>query len=312
MPFKLARWASFVRFSHTLFALPFALASMLLAARAQRGWPGWRTFLLVLAAMVFARSCAMAFNRIVDRRFDAMNPRTARRHLVTGEISLGSAVAFCGICAVGFGLSAWALNPWCFRLSPVALGVICFYSITKRFTDFTHFWLGLALAIAPVGAWIAVRGDLALTPDTGLMPGLAAWRQGLLAPCVLAVAVILWLFGFDIIYATQDYEFDRRHGLRSVVVRWGPRNALIASFLAHLFMWGVLVLYGLISAFRMAYWIGLVLILFLLVFEHMLARRRNPASVNVAFFKLNAVISCVFVAVVAIEVVFPWFRFRWL
>lgn len=253
----------------------------------------------------------MAFNRIVDRRFDALNPRTARRHLVTGEISYPAAVIFCVIAAAGLLASAWALNPWCFRLSPVALFFVCFYSLTKRFTDFTHAWLGLALAIAPVGAWIAVRGELSFAPAAGISAELAPWRQGLLAPGVLAVAVILWLIGFDIIYATQDYEYDRRAGLRSLVVRWGPKNALVVAFLAHIFMWGFLVLFGLINGFRLAYWLGATVILGLLVAEHFLARRKTPASVNAAFFKLNAVISCVFVVVVAVEVVFPWFRLRW-
>lgn len=305
-----ARWASFVRLSHTLFALPFALASMLVAARAQRGWPGWRTFILILASMVSARNCAMAFNRIVDRRFDALNPRTARRHLPAGEISLPAAISFCAISAAGLVAGAWGLNHWCLWLSPVALFFICFYSFTKRFTDFTHVWLGAALALAPLGAWLAVRGDLGPAP---LAPGVgpaAEWRRGLVSPVILSITVVFWLVGFDIIYATQDYEFDRRHGLHSLVVRWGPKNALSAAFLAHLFMWAALALFGLVNGFRLAYWIGAVLILALLIAEHWLARRRRASAVNTAFFHLNAVISCVFAVVVAIEVVFPWFRLR--
>ena len=148
----LAKWASFVKFSHTVFALPFALASMVVAARANRGWPGWKTFGLILAAMVCARTCAMAFNRIVDREFDKANPRTAGRHLPTGEISLWSASALCALSALGLVAAAYFLNPVCFYLSPVALLVICFYSLTKRFTDFTHVFLGIALALAPMGA----------------------------------------------------------------------------------------------------------------------------------------------------------------
>src|SRR5450432_634404 len=154
----LNKWASFVRFSHTVFALPFALAAMLVAARDTRGWPGWKTFGLILAAMVCARTCAMAFNRIVDRKFDALNPRTAKRHLPAGQISLASAILFCAISAAGLIAASYFLNPLCFYLSPVALVMICFYSLTKRFTDYTHVFLGLTLALAPVGACLAVRG----------------------------------------------------------------------------------------------------------------------------------------------------------
>lgn len=307
----LTRWAGFVKLSHTVFALPFAVASMMVAARETRGWPGARVFLLILGAMVTARTCAMAFNRIVDRRFDALNPRTASRHLPSGEMGLGEAVVLCSVSGAAFLGCAWALNPLCFVLSPVALFFILFYSLTKRFTDFTHVWLGIALAIAPVGAWIAVEGRLSLLPSVDGASGLAALRYGALVPGVLALAVVLWLVGFDIIYATQDYEFDRRQGLHSLVVRWGPANALGVAFLAHLFMWGMLVLFGLLCAFRFAYWIGLALILGLLLMEHLLARRRDPVSINAAFFKLNAAVSLIFLVIVAVEVVFPWFRLRW-
>src|ERR1035437_10478966 len=154
----LNKWLSFVRFSHTAFALPFALAAMAIAARDNRGWPGWCTLGLILIAMVCARTCAMAFNRIVDRKFDALNPRTAGRHLPTGQISLLSAVTLCVLCGAGQVGVSYLLNSLCFYLSPVALIVVCFYSLTKRFTDYTHVYLGLALALAPVGAWLAVKG----------------------------------------------------------------------------------------------------------------------------------------------------------
>ena len=152
------KWLSFVRFSHTIFALPFALTAMLVAARDHRGWPGWRTFGLILAAMVCARTCAMAFNRIVDRKFDGLNPRTKNRHLPSGQISLASAISLCALSAAGLVAASYYLNPLCFYLSPVALVMICFYSLTKRFTDYTHVFLGIALALAPVGAWLAVKG----------------------------------------------------------------------------------------------------------------------------------------------------------
>jgi 4-hydroxybenzoate polyprenyltransferase len=304
----LSKWASFVKFSHTVFALPFALASMMLAARDQRGWPGWRIFVLVLAAMVSGRTCAMAFNRIVDRRFDALNPRTSGRHLPAGAISMASAVALCLLSGAGLVAASWALNPLCFALSPVALFFICFYSLTKRFTDFTHVWLGIALAIAPVGAWLAVKGGVEFFPT---IEGKLKLSHGAFVPVVMAVSVLLWLFGFDIIYATQDYEFDRRQGLHSLVVRWGPKNALGVAFIAHLLLWILLAVFGALAAFRLAYWLGLVVIGVLLLAEHLLARRRDTHSVNVAFFKLNGTISMLFVGLVAVEVLFPWFRLQW-
>jgi 4-hydroxybenzoate polyprenyltransferase len=304
----LSKWASFVKFSHTVFALPFALASMMLAARDQHGWPGWRVFLLVLAAMISGRTCAMAFNRIVDRRFDALNPRTAGRHLPAGAISMTSAVSLCLLSGAALVAASWMLNPLCFALSPVALFFICFYSLTKRFTDFTHVWLGIALAIAPVGAWLAVKGGVEFLP---MIDGKLKLSHSAFVPLVLALSVLLWLFGFDIIYATQDYEFDRTQGLRSLVVRWGPKNALGVAFIAHLLLWILLAIFGALAAFRLAYWLGLMVIGALLLAEHLLARRRDTRSVNVAFFKLNGTISTLFLGLVAVEVLFPWFRLQW-
>jgi 4-hydroxybenzoate polyprenyltransferase len=297
-----------VKFSHTVFALPFALASMMLAARDQHGWPGWRVFLLVLAAMISGRTCAMAFNRIVDRRFDALNPRTAGRHLPAGAISMTSAVSLCLLSGAALVAASWMLNPLCFALSPVALFFICFYSLTKRFTDFTHVWLGIALAIAPVGAWLAVKGGVEFLP---MIDGKLKLSHSAFVPLVLALSVLLWLFGFDIIYATQDYEFDRTQGLRSLVVRWGPKNALGVAFIAHLLLWILLAIFGALAAFRLAYWLGLMVIGALLLAEHLLARRRDTRSVNVAFFKLNGTISTLFLGLVAVEVLFPWFRLQW-
>ena len=290
---SLQKWASFVRFSHTVFALPFALAAMLVAAREHRGWPGWKTFGLILAAMVCARTCAMAFNRIVDRKFDALNPRTKNRHLPAGEISLFSAIALCALSGAGLVTASYFLNPLCFYLSPVALVAVCFYSLTKRFTDYTHVFLGVALALAPVGAWLAVRGAEVSVSEVFQMT-------------TLALAVILWLVGFDIIYALQDYEFDKSHGLRSLVVAWGPQNALAAAFLAHMTMCGLLFLFGLLAFGPrcFAYLIGWLIILICLFLEHWIARRRSLNWINVAFFKLNALVGAVFLVVVAVEIIF--------
>jgi 4-hydroxybenzoate polyprenyltransferase len=248
--------------------------------------------------MVCARTCAMAFNRIVDRKFDALNPRTAGRHLPAGQISLLSAVLLCALSGAGLVGVSFLLNPLCFYLSPVALVVICFYSLTKRFTDYTHVYLGLALALAPVGAWLAVKGM-----------DISVWE--IVQMLVLAAVVVLWLVGFDIIYALQDYEFDRAHGLHSLVVAWGPKNALQGAFLAHMVMCGLLLAFGLLCQFRIAYLIGWFIIVACLVLEHWIARRRSLNWINLAFFRLNAVVSAVFLIVTLAEVVFRGgFRLR--
>ena len=288
---SLKKYLSFVRFSHTVFALPFALAAMAVAARDNRGWPGWRTFVLILAAMVCARTCAMAFNRIADRKFDALNPRTAGRHLPAGSISLPGALLLWALSGAGLVAASYFLNPICFYLSPVALVVICFYSLTKRFTDYTHVFLGVSLALAPIGAWLAVRGTAVTLPE-------------IIQMTVLAAAVVLWLVGFDIIYALQDYEYDRTHGLRSLVVAWGPNNALTAAFLAHMAMCGLLFAFGLLCRFRIAYLVGWLMIVGCLVLEHWIARRRSLNWINTAFFRLNAVVSAIFFCVTLTEVVF--------
>jgi 4-hydroxybenzoate polyprenyltransferase len=271
---------------------------MTVASRDNRGWPGWRTFLLILLAMVSARTCAMAFNRIVDRKFDALNPRTSERHLPSGTITLGSAALLCLLSALGLIAAGFFLNQLCFYLSPLALVVICFYSLTKRFTPYTHVFLGLALALAPVGAWLAVKGM-----QVSLME--------IVQMFILAAAVILWLIGFDVIYSLQDYEFDRAHGLHSLVVAWGPKNALQGAFLAHMLMAGLLLAFGLLCRFRLAYAVGWLIILGCLVMEHWLARRRSLKWINVAFFRLNAVVSAVFLLVTVTEVIFEGgFRIR--
>jgi 4-hydroxybenzoate polyprenyltransferase len=295
---RVRTWGEFVKFSHTIFALPFALASMVVAARDTHGWPGWRVFVLILAAMVTARTCAMTFNRIVDRDVDALNPRTSNRHLPTGQISLASAWSLWGLSAAGFLTSSFLLNWVCFVLSPVALFLICFYSVTKRFTDYTHVYLGIALGLAPVGAWLAVTGTVSFWP----------MRESFLLPLILSAAVTLWLTGFDIIYALQDYEFDRRHKLGSLVVRWGPKNALQGAFLAHMFMYGLLVVFGLLSRFRVPYFVALAIILTSLLLEHWLARRRSLKWIHTAFFRLNALIGVVFLVAVVAEVLFPGWR----
>jgi 4-hydroxybenzoate polyprenyltransferase len=270
----IGRVLAFIRFSHTVFALPFALGSMLVAAR---GWPTARVALLIVLAMVFARTAAMVFNRLADWRIDQRNPRTANRHKL---ISHGAAVALLVASSGAFVATASQINALCFWLCPVALLMVFFYSLTKRFTSFSHFFLGLALAVAPVGAWLAVTGSFAF------------------APLVLAVAVMLWVAGFDIIYATQDYEFDRDSGLRSLVVKLGISGSLRFAQWLHWIMLGVLVVFALPAALGVGYMAGLAIIAGALVYEHRAARQPDLAAINRAFFYSNAFVGCVFIAAV--------------
>jgi len=281
----LLKYFEFVRFSHTVFALPFALAAMTIAARDSNGWPGWRLFLLIIAAMVCARTAAMGFNRIVDRKIDALNPRTERRHLPSGQISLVGAWVLVMISSVAFIGVAYLINRPCFYLSPITLAVIFFYSYTKRFTDFSHFFLSIGIALAPLGAWVAVKSGF-------------SWE-----PVVLSGAVVFWLVGFDIIYSTQDVEFDRSQGLHSFPARWGINRSLQFAQVAHGLMAVLLLVFGLVSRLGIPYYIGVAIILICLCVEHWLTRRRDPVSLNLAFFRMNAAISVVFLSAVIWDVV---------
>lgn len=268
----LADFLKFIRFSHTVFALPFALGAMFVAAG---GLPTWATSFGILAAMVCARTAAMTFNRIVDWEFDKRNPRTAGRHRLVGK---SVAVAWCVAASAGFVLSAAWLNPLCLALSPLALALAFFYSLTKRFTHFAHFFLGLALAVAPVGAWLAVTG---------------AWA---LPPLVLAAAVLCWVTGFDLIYATQDVEVDRREGLHSMVVRLGVPGAMRLAVWLHIAAFAGLVAFGFAAGTGIAYLAALGVTLVALTYEHLEARRGDIASINRAFFQANAAVGIAFVA----------------
>ena len=272
------RMLRFVRFSHTVFALPFALGSMLVAAR---GWPSWRTFGLIILAMVTARTAAMTFNRIVDWKIDQTNPRTADRHrLVTRPTAWFLLTAS----SVGFVATAYFINPLCFKLSPVALFIVFFYSVTKRFTSGTHFFLGLALAVSPVGAWLAVKPEFELPP------------------MVLALAVLFWVAGFDIIYATLDYVHDRAIGLKSMVVRLGLSRSLKFARTLHLLMFLSLVGFGYAAGLGMPYYVGLACILAALVYEHGSASRLDAEAVNRAFFHTNAFVGVVLLAAIWMDV----------
>jgi 4-hydroxybenzoate polyprenyltransferase len=268
------RTLRFIRFSHTVFALPFALGSMLVAAH---GLPPLRTVGLVVLAMVCARTAAMTFNRLADWKLDQRNPRTAARHTL---ISRAGAVALLLAASAAFVATTWFINALCFRLSPVALIIIFFYSLTKRFTSLSHFFLGLALSVAPVGAWLAVSGRFEFPP------------------LVLALAVLLWVASFDMIYATQDHEFDRQAGLHSWVVRVGVAAALAWAQRLHWLMLAVLAAFGWCAHLGVAFWSSLVPVAAALVYEHRSAAQLDVAGVNRAFFNANAFVGVVFVLAV--------------
>jgi len=278
---RISRVLTFIRFSHTIFALPFALGAMVVAAH---GWPSLQVFVLILLCMVFARTAAMTFNRLADWEIDKRNPRTAGRHKL---ISHRGAVALLIASSAAFVAATWFINRLCFFLSPVALVAIFFYSLTKRFTSYSHFFLGLALSIAPVGAWLAVKGYF-------------EWP-----PLILATAVILWVAGFDLIYATQDVDFDRAAGLNSLVVKLGVPRTLAVAQVLHAVMWALLGLFGWSAGLGWGFAIGLALIVPALIYEHLTARKMNIEAINVAFFQSNAFVGVVFVASVIAD---QWLR----
>jgi 4-hydroxybenzoate polyprenyltransferase len=279
-PNAVTRFLRLIRFSHTIFALPFALGALLAAAD---GHPTLRTLVLVLACMVLARTAAMLFNRVSDWSIDQRNPRTAARHLLLSKpIAWGLLV----ICSLGFLLASAAINRMTVILGPVALAIIFFYSLTKRFTNATHFFLGLALAVAPAGAWIAQTGRLDLPP------------------LVLGVGVICWVAGFDLIYATQDADFDRREGLHSLVVRLGIAGSLRLAQGLHFVMFVSLVAFGLTAKLGIIYYSAMPFIAGALVYEHRSARKLDLAAINRAFFQSNAFVSALFIAAVVAD---RWF-----
>ena len=265
----IARFLRLIRFSHSIFALPFALASLIVAAN---GRPPPRVFLLVIACMIMARTAAMLFNRVVDWEIDQRNPRTQSRHLLASKpIAIFSAI----VSSVLFIFCAAKINPLTFALSPVALALIFFYSLTKRFTDTTHFFLGLALGVAPIAAWIAQTGRIGL-------PSL-----------VLALGVVCWVAGFDLIYSIQDYDFDRREGLHSLVVRLGIAPSLRLAQLLHLTMFVALIAFGVMAKLGALYFSAMILVAAALVFEHRSARHLDATGINRAFFQSNAFVSAV-------------------
>lgn len=278
---KIGAILEMIKFSHTVFALPFAFMSAFLAAE---GIPSTRQLFWILMCMVGARSAAMSFNRIVDARYDALNPRTARRAIPAGKLTRAETAVFMLAMIALFVYSAHMLNWLAFTLSPVALAIIFGYSYTKRFTDYSHFALGLALAVAPVGAWIAVKEEFHLIA------------------LLLGAAVLLWTAGFDLIYACQDIEFDRQTGLHSLSKRLGPARALKLSSILHVAMIVVLLAVLYVARLGPAFLIGVVLVSGLLTHEHSIVKPDDLSRVNAAFFNINGVVSLLLMALTIADV----------
>lgn len=266
-----------IKFEHSVFALPFALTGALLAARAtQHGWPAWQQVLWIVVAMVAARSAAMTINRIVDLRYDRENPRTRQRALATGALSVSFAWIFTIVAIAVFFVAAWRLNPLALKLAPLALAILFFYSFTKRFTNWSHLFLGFALGISPAAAWIAITGSL-------------DWRM-----LILCAAVTLWVGGFDVLYACQDVEYDRSAELFSVPKRFGVANALWIARVMHV---GVVVLLSWLAlSFGLPWlaWVGVAVVAALLGYEHSLVKADDLSKLDAAFFTVNGYISMLF------------------
>jgi 4-hydroxybenzoate polyprenyltransferase len=275
---RLRTYASFVRFSHAVFALPFALTGALLASR--QAPLTWRRVLWILVAMVAARSAAMGFNRLVDARYDALNPRTAARELPRGAMTVREAGAFVFVSCVVFVTAAWQLSPLCLALSPVALAIVFWYSLAKRYTHWTQLFLGLALAVAPVGGWLAAGGR-------------GGWE-----PWLLGVAIGAWVAGFDILYACQDLGFDRAHGLRSIPVRFGVPIALLISRGLHVVTVASLAALTFITPLGPLYPFGVAGVAALLVYEQSLVSADDLSQVKRAF-DLNGYVGLLYFIVTA-------------
>lgn len=279
----LVRLAEFVKFSHTIFALPFALVAMFVAAD---GFPHFMIFVWILVCMVTARTIAMIFNRIADWQIDQENPRTSERHTLIPPQSANWVLIGC---IVLFTSATLMLNTLCVLLAPVAIALICFYSLTKRFTSFSHLFLGLALSAAPVGAWAAVTGDL------------FTW-----IPFVLGLAVLCWVFGFDLIYATQDADFDRKAGLYSIPSRYGVNFSLRLAAGLHVVSAVVFAVFGVLAGLSWGFFIAWALCLPALIYEHQLSATKDLSKINKAFFEVNAIVSILLLVGTAVDVFAGW------
>jgi 4-hydroxybenzoate polyprenyltransferase len=290
---RFRNYLSLVKFSHTLFALPFAMIGFFLGIFGTKlihernepvTWVLIIRFVLVIICMVSARSAAMAFNRYLDRHFDARNPRTAIREIPRGIIAPGNALRFVIICCIIFMITCWFINPLCFYLSPVALFVILFYSYTKRFTPLCHLVLGVGLSLAPIGAFLAVTGRFELLP------------------LLFSGAVICWVSGFDIIYAMQDVDFDKSENLFSIPAAVGKKNALWISSLLHVISTAFVIGAGFAGGFGAWYWIGMLLFAGMLIYQHLIVKPNDLSRVNLAFMTANGIASVIFALFVIADI----------
>jgi 4-hydroxybenzoate polyprenyltransferase len=269
-----------IKFEHSVFALPFALTGALLAARAThqppKGWPSLRQILWIVMAMVAARSAAMSMNRIADLRYDRENPRTKQRALPTGALTLQFAWLFTAVAVAAFFIAAWQLNSLALKLAPVAITILFFYSFTKRFTNWSHLFLGFALGISPAAAWIAITGGL----DARML--------------ILCAAVTLWVGGFDVLYACQDIEYDRSAGLFSVPKKFGIANALLIARCMHVGVIALLAWLAFVFGLPWPAWVGIAVVASLLAYEHSLVKADDLSKLDAAFFTVNGYISMLF------------------
>jgi len=276
-------YISLVKFSHTVFALPFAIIGYFLALHTEQVDFSWLLFLLVIGCMVFGRNAAMAFNRWADEAYDKANPRTANREIPAGKVKRNSALMFIGLNCLLFVITTYFINPLCFYLSPIVLAVLLGYSYTKRFTPYSHMVLGFGLAIAPIGAYLAVHPELKLIP------------------ILLGAVVLTWVSGFDIIYSLQDDSFDKANNLFSIPSVFGRKNALFISILLHVVSAALLLFIGWKGAFGIGYWIGAIVFIALLTYQHFLVKPNDLSKVNLAFFTTNGVASIVFGLLVVLD-----------
>jgi 4-hydroxybenzoate polyprenyltransferase len=276
-----------IKFEHTVFALPFAYLGMLLAAG---GWPGWWKFIWITVAMAAARTAAMSLNRLIDRHIDARNPRTAGRPIQAGKISTTTVWVGAILSLVVLAISAWLLNPVAFLLFPGALLFLVGYSYTKRFTWLSHFVLGFTDGLAPAGAWVAITGTF--------------WRVEDIPAWLLLGALTLWIGGFDVLYACQDYEFDKREGLKSVPVQFGIGGALWIAKICHILTVVLLGAVGVWFGLGWPFWLGLVAISGLFIWEHSLVKPDDLSKIDLAFFNINGYISLTILLATALSVFF--------
>ena len=284
---KVRNYLSLVKFSHTIFAMPFALVGYFIAIKLNNIDFSWKLLGLVVLCMVFARNAAMAFNRYIDREIDLKNPRTLFREIPAGIIKPKSALKFVILNCALFVATTYFINMLTFYLSHLALVIILTYSITKKFSSLCHFVLGVGLALAPIGAYLAVTGKFDLLP------------------ILYSFVVLFWVSGFDIIYALQDEEFDKQEALHSIPVLFGKKKAIILSVVVHLFSAALVICAGIYAGFGLFYWIGSGLFLGLLIYQHLLVKPDDLKRVNLAFFTLNGIASVVFAAFTILDLYFP-------